>query len=148
VALIAMPALIALFLIVGGRAGYPVVRREDRPAWAEAGARPLATDEMVAARWSGWLEGENQPLDKPRDCTLAVGRDAAVRTLTVVDAHGARSLVVRRESPRPVGRVCRVHGCTPHLEIHAPRGDVLFEFDSVEERNRVAAALGKPTFRS
>lgn len=146
--LIALPALFALFLIVGGRAGYPVVRREDRPTRAEAGTRPLATDEKVAARWSGWLQGEIQPLDKPRDSTLAVGRDAEVSTLTVVDALGARSLVVRRASPRPVGRVCRVRGCTPHLEIHAPGGDVLFEFGSVEDRNRIAEALGNPTSRS
>ena len=38
-------------------------------------------------------------------------------------------------------------GCTPHLEIHAPGGDVLFEFGSVEDRNRVAEALGNPTSR-
>ena len=90
--------------------------------------------------------GKNQPLDKPRDCTLAVGRDAAVHARSSM--RMALALVVRRESPRPIGRVCRVQGCTPHLEIHAPRGDVLFEFDSVEERNRVAEALGNPTFRS
>ena len=146
--LIALPALIALFLIVGGRAGYPVVRREDRPTTAEAATRPLATDETVAARWSGWLEGEIQPLDKPLDCTLTARSDAEVRTLTVVDSHGPRSLVVRRDSPRPVGRVCRVRGCTPHLEIHAPGGDVVFEFGSVDERNRVATALGNQTSRS
>jgi hypothetical protein len=138
--LIATPALIALFLIVGGRVGYPVVRRQRRRD-ATRTSPPLGPGEPMGARWSGWLQGEERSLEDPKACTVAVSGEADVRTVTVVDVRGSRTLVTRRNSPRPLGRVCRIGGCTPHLEIHAPGADVVLEFASAGDRDRLAASL-------
>jgi len=139
--LIATPALIALFLIVGGRVGYPVVRRQRRSDASRTSPSPLEPGETMGARWSGWLQGEERSLDDSNVCSIAVSGEADVRNLTVVDERGSRTLVTRRNSPRPLGRVCRVGGCTPHLEIHAPGADVVFEFASAGDRDRLAASL-------
>ena len=139
--LIAMPALTALFLMLGARVGYPVVRRIDRSAAQRVGQPALGQDDEVRARWSGWLGTEERSLDHPRECAIAVEAGSEVRTVTIVDELGARSIVTRRSSPKPLGRVCRLRGCRPHLELHAPGGDILFEFESVRDRDRAAAAL-------
>jgi hypothetical protein len=139
--LIATPGLIALFLMLGARVGYPVVRRRDRPAAVRAGQARLAANETTPARWSGRLQGEERPLDDPGECTIRVDGDGEARTLTVSDDDGSRTLIVQRSSPKPLGRVCRVRGCNPHLEVHGPGSDLLFEFGSAGDRDRVAASL-------
>jgi hypothetical protein len=139
--LIALPALIALFLAAGARVGYPVVRRQDRSATGRTGQGALAPGDTLAARWSGRLGGEERGLDDARDCTVAVAGEADVASVTVVHEQGSRTLVVRRSSPKALGRICRVRGCTPHLEIHAPSADVILEFASAADRDRLAAAL-------
>ena len=139
--LIAVPALVAAFLAVGARVGYPVVRRQNRSARELANHRRLAPDETIAARWSGRLVGEERDLDDPGACTVAATGEGDVASLTVADERGPRTVVVGRSSPKPVGRVCRVRGCTPHLEVHAPSGDVVLEFASAADRDRLAATL-------
>ena len=139
--LISVPALVALFLAVGARVGYPVVRRTDRSAKARISQSSLAPGETLAARWSGRLAGEERDLDDPEACTVAVAGDADVATVTVVHERGQRTLIVGRSSPKPLGRICRVRGCTPHLEIHAPSGDVILEFETAADRDRLATTL-------
>jgi hypothetical protein len=136
--LIALPALAGLGLGLGERVGYPVMRAESpkRPS-----AAPLAEVETIAARWNGRIGGEEVPKAEARACTVRVTGDSDIALLSVTDDGGAREVPVRRVTPKVSGRACRIGGCRPGLEVHATGSDIVFEFDSVEDRDRLAAAL-------
>jgi hypothetical protein len=136
--LLALPAVVALFLIAGERSGYPVVRGERRRG---PPSPPLGPDEGIAARWSGRIAAEHVPADAARACTAAVAGDAETFTLTVTDERGAHAIAIRRAAPRTVGRICRTSGCVPGIEMHATGSDIALEFDTRTDRDRLAAAL-------
>jgi hypothetical protein len=141
--LIALPAIAGLGLGLGERVGYPVMRAESanrRPA-ATAAATPLALDETIAAQWNGSIGGEEVPKADSRACTVRVTGDSEVAVLSVTDSVGTRQVPIRRASRKVSGRACRIGGCRPGLEVHAAGSDIVFEFDSVEDRDRLAASL-------
>jgi len=72
---------------------------------------------------------------------VAVTRDAEIALLSVTDSGGVRQVPVRRATPKASGRACRTRGCRPGLEVHATGSDIVFEFDSVGDRDRLAASL-------
>jgi hypothetical protein len=137
--LIALPALAGLGLGLGERVGYPVMRAEStkRPS----AAAPLTEVETIAARWNGRIGGEEVPKAEARACTVRVTGDSDIALLSVRDDGGTREVPVRRATPKVSGRACRIGGCRPGLEVHATGSDIVFEFDSVEDRDRLAAAL-------
>jgi hypothetical protein len=137
--LIALPALAGILLGLGERVGYPVMRAET--AKHPPTATPLAADEAIAAQWSGSIGGVEVPKAKSRACTVGVTGDREVVVLSVTDTGGTRDVPVRRATPRVAGRACRVGGCRPGLEVHAAGTDIVFEFSSVEDRDRLAASL-------
>ena len=137
--LVALPTLVALVLILGERAGYPVMRAES-PARA-SGATPLGAGETIAAEWNGQIGNEEVPSASARPCTVAVTGDEEVAMLVLTDVGGVRQVPVRRATPKASGRACRIGGCRPGLEVHATGSDIVFEFDSVADRDRLAASL-------
>ena len=136
--LLALPAILAIPVVVGLRTGYPVVRG-DPPAPYRAG--PLRLDESLAARWSGRIGSESAPRDAMRPCTITVTTDVDVCQVIVADAATARTIATRRASPKRRLRVCWTDGCKPALEIHAPAADLLLTFHEVIDRERFAATL-------
>jgi hypothetical protein len=137
--LIALPAVGGLMLGLGERVGYPVMRAES--ADRRSPATPLATDQTIAARWNGSIGGEEVPKAEARACTVRVTGDSEIAVLSVTDGSGTREVPIRRATRTVSGRACRIGGCRPGLEIHATGSDIVFEFDSVEDRDRLAASL-------
>ena len=72
---------------------------------------------------------------------MRVSGDGEVALLSVTDVGGTRDVPVQRVTPKISGRACRVGGCRPGLEVHATGSDIVFEFDSVADRDRLAASL-------
>ena len=139
--LIALPALAGIGLGLGERVGYPVMRAES--SGPPPAATALAAGEAIAARWNGSIGGEEVPTAQARACTVCVSgdRDSEVALLLLTDDGATRELPIRRQMPKVSGRACRVGGCQPGLEVHAAGSDIVFEFDSVEDRDRLAASL-------
>jgi hypothetical protein len=135
--LVALPALFALFLVLGARVGYPVMRGESRATRAS----PLAGDETVAVQWSGRIGSEEVAMGRGRDGRVSVTGDGEIATLMVTDERGTRQVPVRRTTPKLSGRACRIGGCRPGLEVHATGSDMVFELDSAEDRDRLYASL-------
>ena len=137
--LIAVPALIGLVLLLGERIGYPVMRDESRTALLAAA--PLRPGEEISARWSGQIGGEDISLGEARACSVAVDDEGEVALVHIRDARGTRDVRVRRATPKVIGRVCRTNGCRPGIEVHGTGSDILIEFDSAAERDRLAASV-------
>jgi hypothetical protein len=136
--LIALPAILALGLAIGERVGYPVVRGE-----RVIGARPAALDpgEALPVRWSGRIGGESLGVRSPVVGTVAVRRDGPGRVVNLLDVAVDRSFSILPGRSTLVGRVCRVGGCQPGLEIHAPGADLILEFETARDRDRIVATL-------
>ena len=136
--LVALPALAGLGLGLGERVGYPVMRGESGETVT---ASPLAPNETISARWNGRIGGEEVPTAESRACTVRVTGAGEVVLLSVTDSGSTREVPVRRVTPKVSGRACRIGGCRPGLEVHATGSDIVFEFDSVADRDRLAASL-------
>ena len=136
--LFALPAILAIPIVVGLRTGYPVVRGD---AQAPYRAAPLRLDESLAARWSGRIGSESAPRDAMRPCTITVTTDVDVCQVIVADAATARTVATRRASPKRRLRICWTDGCKPALEIHAPAADLILTLNDVRDRERLAATL-------
>jgi hypothetical protein len=104
-------------------------------------ATPLAAGEAIAAQWNGSIGGEEVPKAEARACTVRVAGDSEVALLFVGDEAATREVPVRRLTPKVSGRACRIGGCRPGLEVHAAGSDIVFEFETVEDRDRLAASL-------
>jgi hypothetical protein len=137
--LVALPAFAGLVLGLGERVGYPVMRAET--AKRPPAATPLAAGEAIAAHWNGSIGGEEVPKAEARACTVRVMGDGEVALLSVTDEAATRDVPVRRLTPKVSGRACRIRGCRPGLEVHAAGSDIVFEFETVEDRDRLAASL-------
>ena len=136
--LFALPAILAIPIVVGLRTGYPVVRGDPPAPYRIAPFRP---DESVAARWSGRIGSESAPRDAMRPCTITVTTDVDVCQVKVADAASARTVATRRASPKRRLRICWTDGCKPALEIHAPAADLLLTLNDVRDRERLATTL-------
>jgi len=138
--LFSLPAIAAVGLVVGLRAGYPVTRPDPPP---RSQPTPLEPGTLVAAQWSGRIEGQLVPLDRMLACTLDVAGGGAVdtRELIVTAGVSTRRLTIRRASPKRRLRVCRISGCLPAVEIHAPSADLVLAFSDHTDRDRLAASL-------
>jgi hypothetical protein len=137
--LIALPALAGLFLGLGERVGYPVMRAETSKRARTA--LPLAAEEAISAHWNGSIGGKEVPKGEARACTVRVSGDSEVALLSVTDEGGTREVPIRRATPKVSGRACRVGGCRPGLEIHTTGSDIVFEFSSAADRDRLATSL-------
>jgi hypothetical protein len=137
--LIALPALLAVLLVLGERIGYPVMRDESRTALLAAA--PLRPGEEISAYWSGQIGSDDIPLGESMACSVAVDDDGEVALVHLRDERGTRDVRVRRATPKVVGRVCRMNGCRPGIEVHGTGSDILLEVDSTAERDRLAASV-------
>ena len=136
--LLAIPAIVAVGLVVGGRAGYPVLR-PDRAV--TAAARPLVEGQRVAASWSGRIGDLDVPYGRTRPCRLSVVADAGVCEVTIADAQGTRTVNVFRAAQKQRLRICSLRGSVPGVEAHGPGLDLLFAFDDHGTRDRFARSL-------
>ena len=136
--LFALPAILAIPVVVGLRTGYPVVRGDPQAPYRAA---PLRPDESLSARWSGRIGSESATRDAMRPCTLTVTTDVDVCQVLVADAATARTVATRRASPKRRLRACWTDGCKPALEIHAPAADLLLTFNNLNDRERLATTL-------
>lgn len=141
--LYSIPAILAILVVQGARAGYPVVRR-DPPHRSRSRARavPLGPNERLSARWGGWIGNERVGLGELRRCSLAVAGDRDVCRLTIRDPQSVRTVPVRRAASNTRVRLCRTDGCQPGLEVHAQAADVVLVFDDPADRERLAASIG------
>jgi len=137
--LIALPALLALLLLLGERIGYPVIRDESRSAMLAAA--PLRPGEEIVARWSGQIGSDDVPAGEARACSIAVDDEGGVALVHIRDERGSRHVRVSRTTPKVIGRVCRTNGCRPGIEVHGTGSDILIELDSTAERDRLAASV-------
>jgi hypothetical protein len=137
-AVILFPAAVGAFIALGLRVGYPVRRLEGR---SRAAARPLGAGASVAARWSGRIGGETVAPSAPVPALVTVASEADTFDVTVATDDATRVIRTRRPAPATRVRMCRIDGCEPGLEIHAPTADLLLMFADSETRDRLAATL-------
>ena len=104
-------------------------------------AQSLAADEVISARWNGSIGGEEVPKGEGRACRVGVSGDGDVALLSVIDEGATREVPIRRATPKVSGRACRVGGCRPGLEVHTTGADIVLEFSSAADRDRLAASL-------
>lgn len=137
-AVILFPAALAAFLALGINVGYPV--RRHVASW-KAVPRPLEPGASVAARWSGRIGSEVVSSQEPIAADVTVEGKPDRFDFTIA-APGATHVVrTRRPAPATRIRLCRLGGCEPGLEIHAPTADVLLVFADRDVRDRLAATL-------
>jgi hypothetical protein len=139
--LFGVPALLAIPILIGAWAGYPVVRREPRP---RRGRRSVlfGPDERVQARWSGWVGNEHVDVSAMRPCSVAIEGDRDVLHISVIDAEAVRSAAIRRDSQKGRIRLCRTDGCDPAVELHGQGADFVLAFADAATRDRFVATIG------
>jgi hypothetical protein len=139
--LILLPAIVGLFVALGIRTGYPIVRRERSSRARSTPLAPLTPRERTVARWSGRIGGETVAIDDARPTTIAISTEPDLSDIALTDTHGVHTVRVRRPGLPQAVRVCRVGGCEPGAEIHAHSADVVLTFDDRPTRDRFAATL-------
>jgi hypothetical protein len=139
--LFSIPALLAIPILVGAWAGYPVVRGEPRHRRGDRPA-PFGSDEPIAARWSGWVGNERVDLDEMRPCSLAIEGDPDVSHIRVTDSEAVRSVAIRRDSQKRRVRLCWTDGCDPAVELHGQGADLVLVFGDAASRDRFVATIG------
>lgn len=138
------PAILAILLLVGVRAGYPVFRPTTEIA---ALVSPLAVGERVPTAYGGRIGPDVRPLSDPGGALLLVRRGPTGSLLTAQALADDGAL-----APAPVliggswssGRVGAVHTLTetvPALEVRSEMVDATFLFARNSERDRVAALI-------
>ncbi|HEV8404234.1 MAG TPA: hypothetical protein VGQ31_14485 [Candidatus Limnocylindrales bacterium] len=137
--LYAIPAVIAIVIVVGWLRGYPVKRRD---GGTTAAVDQLHPGERLAATWGGWIASETHGLDAMSACQVEVACDPDVCTMTIADADGVRTVPHRRASPKRRIRLCWTSGVRHGLDLHAPAADLVLTFDSEIERDRFARSIG------
>jgi hypothetical protein len=137
--LFAIPAVIAIVIVIGRLRGYPVKRRDGGSATVVDQLHP---GERLPATWGGWISNEAHDLDAMSPCQVEVACDADTCAMTITDVDGVRTVPHRRASPKRRIRLCWTSGVRPGLELHAPAADLVLAFDSVAERDRFARSIG------
>jgi hypothetical protein len=139
-AVILFPAALGAFIAIGINAGYPAKRHEAPP---KAAPRPLAPGTSVSADWSGRIGSEIVGSRAPVPARVAIQAQPDFFDVTLETAGRVEPHVVRTRRPAAGNRVrvCRIRGCQPALEIHAPTADLLLVFGDSQTRDRLAASL-------
>jgi hypothetical protein len=139
-AVILFPAALGAFVAMGITVGYPVRRDEGR---SKAAPRPLPPGDSVAVRWSGRIEGRMVSPKAPISATVSVEGEPDRLDVTIAGPPTEAAHVVRTRRPAPATpiRLCRLGGCEPALEIHAPTADLLMVFADRDARDRLAATM-------
>ena len=138
------PALLALLLLVGIRAGYPVFRPTTEIAVLIS---PLAVGERVPAAYGGRIGPDVRPLSDPGGALLLVRRGPNGSVLTaqaLADDGGLAPAPVAIGGSWSTGRVGAVHTLTetvPALEVRSELVEATFLFARNAERDRVAAMI-------
>ena len=138
------PAILAILLLVGVRAGYPVFRPTTEIA---ALVSPLTVGERVPTAYGGRIGPDVRPLSDPGGALLLVRRGPSGSLLTaqaLADDGGLAPAPVLIGGSWSSGRVGAVHTLTetvPALEVRSELVDATFLFARNSERDRVAAMI-------
>lgn len=135
---ILFPAALGAFVAMGINVGYPVRRHEGA---SRAVPRPLEPRASVAVRWSGRIGSELVSPDAAIPALVTVEGEPDRFDVAIASAGATRMVRTRRPAPATRVRLCRIGGCEPGLEIHAPTADLLLIFADREVRDRLAATL-------
>jgi hypothetical protein len=141
-----LPALLAVLLLVGAFAGYPVFRPTVE---VDVLSAPLGPGERVPAAWGGRIGPNRRALADPGGVLLLVRRGPNGNLLTaqpLPDEGGAAP------APQPVtiggswstgrlGHVYTVRESVPALVLRSELVDATFLFARIAERDRVAALV-------
>jgi hypothetical protein len=137
--LFAIPAVIAIVIVVGWVRGYPVKRRDGGSA---ADVDQLHPGERLPATWGGCISSVAHAIDAMAPCKVEVSCDSDVCSMTITDADGVRTVPHRRASPKRRIRLCWTSGTRHGLDLHAPAADLVLAFDSQTDRDRFARSIG------
>jgi hypothetical protein len=137
-AVILFPAALSAFVAMGINVGYPVGRREAK--W-RAAPLPLEPGASVAVRWSGRIGNETISSEAPIAADVTVEGEPDRFDVTIAEPGATHVVRTRRPAPATRIRLCRIGGCEPGLEIHAPTADLLLVFADRDVRDRLAATL-------
>jgi hypothetical protein len=137
-AVILFPAAVGAFVALGINLGYPIRRNEGR---SKAAPRPMAPRASVEVRLSGRIGSEIVSPEAPIEASVTVAGEPDLFDLTIASAGATHVVRTRRPAPATRVRLCRIGGCEPALEVHAPTADLLLVFDDREVRDRLAATL-------
>ena len=137
------PAVIALIIAIGIRAGYPVVRGDRRSDFFVA---QTADGEQVPVHWSGRIGTETVERDDARQATVSIApavEATGMDDLTIMDGGSStsRSTRLRHHAAVREVRLCRVTGAQPGLELHPAASDIVLVFSDRAERDRFVARL-------
>ena len=138
------PVILAIVILLGVRAGYPVFRATTE---IDVLAGPLAVGERVPTAYGGRIGPNERPLTDPGGALLLVRRGPNGNFLTAQPLTDDGSV-----APGPVliggswtsGRIGAVHTVTetvPALEVRSELVDATFLFARNTERDRVAALV-------
>ena len=139
-----LPAILAILLLVGVRAGYPVFRPTTE---IDVLVSPLGLGERVPTAYGGRIGSDVRPLSDPGGALLLVRRGPNGSLLTaqaLSDDGGLAPAPVSIGGSWTSGRVGAVHTLTetvPALEVRSELVDATFLFARNSERDRVAAMI-------
>jgi hypothetical protein len=142
--LVIPPALLAIVILVGARAGYPVFRPTIE---VDVLSGPLAPGDRVPAAWGGRIGPNRAELSDPAGALLLVRRSSAGNVLTaqpLPDDEGPAPAPVAIGGGWSTGRTGYVHTVresVPALVIRSELVEATFLFARVAERDRVAALV-------
>ena len=138
------PAVLAILILVGVRAGYPVFRPTTEIAPL---VNPLAVGERVPTAYGGRIGPDVRQLSDPGGALLLVRRGPNGSLLTaqaLADDGGLAPAPVSIGGSWSSGRVGAVHTLSetvPALEVRSELVDATFLFARSTERDRVAAMI-------
>ena len=140
------PALLAILLLVGARAGYPVFRRTVE---VDVLSAPLGPGERLPTAYGGRIGPNIRDLAEPGGALLLVRRG---RSGNLLAAQPLPDEASSAPAPAPVaigggwtrgrlGYVYTVNESVPALKVRSELVDATFLFARVAERDRVAALI-------
>jgi hypothetical protein len=136
--LILLPAAFGIFVALGIRVGYPVIRRDRPPATEPA---TLRADERLAVHWSGRIGSEVVARRHARPAEISIDLDPDPHRISITDDAAHWTVLMRRSAPVKRIRLCGLDRVERGFEIHARADDVILTFESRLDRDRAAATL-------
>jgi len=138
------PVILALAILLGVRAGYPVFRPTTE---IDVLATPLGVGERVPTAYGGRIGANRRPMTDPGGALLLVRRGPTGNFLTaqpLADDGGVAPAPVLIGGSWTSGRIRAMHTVTetvPALEVRSELVDATFLFARNTERDRVAALV-------